>query len=59
MVITQHCEYTNCDFQSIVCFKMVNFTLCEFYLNKKKLKTKKGKEGLEGSECQKKKRLMV
>lgn len=36
MVAAQHCEHTKC--HCIVHSKMVNFKLCEFHLNKKKLK---------------------
>ena len=32
MVVVQHCEYTKC--YLIFHFKMVNFTSCQFHLNK-------------------------
>lgn len=32
VMVTQHCEYTKK--QLIVYFKLVNFMLCELYLNK-------------------------
>lgn len=42
VVVTQHGEGTWCKCHRIVHLKMINFILCEFYLNKKvKLKIEK------------------